>query len=95
MTNKYEEFKRWFKSKGYSLTRMYSIEQEQSRPDIIDRTIQFTCITGTDLFKQFEREYCDKELCNILETVFNKIDSCGYDEEDINNTKNKIKEIIK
>ena len=95
MTDKYEKFKEWFNNQGYCLTRMQSIEQEQNRPDIIDRKIQFTCINGYDLFKEFERKYCDYELENILETVFKEVDKCGWDIDDIKETKNKIKEIIK
>ena len=95
MTDKYEKSKEWFNNQGYCLTKIMQMEYNQCRPDIIDRKINFTCIQGDDLFKEFERKYCDYELENILETVFKEVDKCGWDIDDIKETKNKIKEIIK
>ena len=95
MTDKYEAFKQWFIERGFKLTRLRQIENEQSRPDIMDTTITFTCIEGVDLFKQFEREYCDKELHEMIRTAFHEVDKCSFDEEDVYDLTKKIKELIK
>lgn len=95
MTDKYEAFKEWFAKTGYQLTLINQLEYAQYHPHTTESTIGFTCITGIDLFKQFERDYCDKELHEMIRTAFQEVDKCSFDEEDIYDLTKKIKELIK
>lgn len=96
MTDKYEEFKKWFNKRGFCVTTINCIESQSTYGHRMDSNISFTALPSPDLFDSFEREYRDTGLMNILEELAEQTDDRNYIcTDDIRDAHQKIKDLIK
>ena len=95
MTDKYEEFKKWFAGRGFCVTKLNTIKCESAYGHGTDSELSFTALPSRDLFDSFEREYRDTELMNILENLAEQTDDRNYIcTDDIRDAHQKIKDLI-